>query len=61
MKVSIKDGVMFVELALARKPRPSKSEKSTVVASTSGFVPTEAVIDGLPVMISLNAVIRKAE
>ncbi len=40
-----------------RPPAPSKTGKSLVVASSTGFVPTTAVVNGKPVRISLNAIV----
>ena len=40
-------------------PTPSMSGKTLVVASTRGNVKTEAMIDGKPIVIGLNAYIWK--
>ncbi len=56
MKVEIKGDKLCIEIDL-QKPTPSASGKTLVVASTRGNVSTEAVIDGKPVTIGLNAYI----
>ena len=58
MNVQIKDGKLLIEIAMTA-PRPSASGKTLVVASTCGNVATTATIDGKPVIIGLNAYIRK--
>ena len=40
-------------------PQPSASGKTLVVASTHGNIETEVVIEGKPVIIGVNAYIRK--
>ncbi len=40
-------------------PTPSSSGKTLVVASTRGNKETDVMIDGKPVIIGLNAYIRK--
>ena len=40
-------------------PQPSKTGKTLVVASSHGNQPTTATIDGQPVVIGVNAYIRK--
>jgi hypothetical protein len=59
-KIITKDGksTLVIEIAM-ETPRDSASGKTFVVASTSGFVATTAVVNGKPVAISLNATIRK--
>lgn len=58
MKAEIKGKVLVVEIDL-ETPRPSASGKTLVVASSHGNVATTAVINGQPVVIGLNAYIRK--
>jgi len=57
MKVSIEKDELVIRIPL-QKPTPSKSGKTLVVATTGGFVQTEAKVDGKPVAVSLNATIR---
>lgn len=56
MTVEIKGDKLCIEIDL-QKPTPSASGKTLVVASTRGNVATEAIIDGKPVTIGLNAYI----
>ena len=57
MKVEIKGNKLFIEIDL-EKPTPSASGKTLVVASTRGNAVTEAMVDGKPVTIGLNAYIK---
>lgn len=57
MKATIKDNVLHIEIPL-HAPRPSATGKTLTVASTRGNQPTEARIDGKPVIIGLNAYIK---
>jgi len=57
MKTTIKDNVLHIEIPL-HAPRPSATGKTLTVASTRGNQPTEAKIDGKPVIIGLNAYIK---
>lgn len=57
MNVTIKDGKLVVEIPIS--PRTSKSGKSLVIASTGGNVPTTAEYDGQPVILGLNAYVKK--
>lgn len=41
-----------------QQPERSASGKSMVVASTRGFMVTQAIVNGKPVAINLNATIR---
>lgn len=58
MKVEIKDNTMIITIEI-EKPRLSASGKTYVVASTGGFRPSTAEVNGKPVSINLNAVIKK--
>ena len=60
MKVTIdeKSKKMTIEVDL-QTPAPSASGKTLVVASSRGNVQTDAKIEGKPVIIGLNAYIRK--
>lgn len=48
--------IIIIEL---QKPTPSASGKTLVVATTHGNVVTECIIDGKPVVVGLNAYIKK--
>jgi hypothetical protein len=56
MKTTIKGKTLFLEIPL-QKPTLSKTGKSHIVASTGGFKPTTAMIDGKPLKIAVNAII----
>jgi hypothetical protein len=57
MNVEIKDNKLHIEIDL-ETPTPSASGKTLVVASTHGNMVTNAMIDGKPVIIGLNAYIK---
>jgi len=57
MTAQIKDGKLIVEIPIS--PRTSKSGKSLVVASTGGNIPTTADYEGKPVIVGLNAYVKK--
>ncbi len=58
MNVSIKENKLCIEIDLD-KPTPSASGKTMVVATTHGNVATSAQVNGKPVIIGLNAYIKK--
>jgi hypothetical protein len=58
LKVEIKDNKLFIEIDL-EKPTPSSSGKTLVVATTHGNIVTSAEVDGKPVIIGLNAYIKR--
>jgi len=58
MKVEIKDNKLIIEIEM-NEPRPSASGKTLVVASSGGNQPTTAEVNGKPVIIGLNAYIKK--
>jgi hypothetical protein len=59
MKVTIEGGELVIRLPLHNPARPSVSGKTLVVASTRGNQRTEAVIDGQPVTVGVNAYIPR--
>ena len=59
MKVTIENGELVIRLPLNKPPVLSASGKTLVVASTRGNQRTNAVIDGQPVVIGVNAYIAK--
>jgi hypothetical protein len=58
LNVEIKDNKLFIEIDL-EKPTPSSSGKTLVVASTHGNTVTSAEVDGKPLIIGLNAYIKR--
>ena len=57
MKTTIKDNILLIEIPL-HNPRPSATGKTLTVASSKGNQPTEARIDGKPVIVGVNAYIK---
>ena len=53
MKVEIRDEKLIIELPISK--RPSKSGKTTIIASTNGNKPTDCIIDGKPLILGVNA------
>ena len=58
MKAEIKGKQLIITMDL-QTPAPSASGKTLVVASSRGCQPTAAVIDGKPVILGVNAFIKK--
>ena len=58
MEVKIDNGKLVIIIEL-QEPTPSASGKTLVVATTHGNVTTDCVIDGKPVVVGLNAYIKK--
>ena len=59
MQATIKDGKLIIEINLQTPPVPSASGKTLVVASTHGNQLTSLMIEGQPVVIGINAYIKK--
>jgi hypothetical protein len=57
MKATIKDNTLHIEIPL-HAPRPSSSGKTLSVASSNGNKPTEATVNGQPVIVGVNAYIK---
>jgi hypothetical protein len=58
MEVKIENGKLIISIDM-QSPSPSASGKTLVVATTHGNVTTDCVIDGKPVVVGLNAYIKK--
>jgi len=58
MDVKIEGNELVIRIPLQR-PQPSASGKTLVVASTRGNMKTDAMIDGKPITIGLNAYIPR--
>jgi len=58
MDVKIENGKLHITIDL-QEPTPSASGKTLVVATTHGNMPTQCMINGKPVVIGLNAYIKK--
>ena len=59
MKVSIQNGELVIRLPLNQPPVPSASGKTLVIASTRGNQRSDAVVDGQPVIVGVNAYIAR--
>jgi len=58
MKVEIKGKELIITVEM-QTPTPSASGKTLVIASSHGNQTTKAIIDGKPVIVGLNAYIKK--
>ena len=58
MKVEIKGNELVITVEM-QKPTPSASGKTLVDASSRGNQVTTAMVDGKPVVVGLNAYIKK--
>ena len=58
MKVTIENGELVIRLPL-EKPRPSKSGKTMVVATSGGNRETAAEVDGKRVTVGVNCYIKR--
>ena len=59
MKATIEGNELVIRLPLNKSPVPSASGKTLVIASTHGNRTTEAVIQGQPVIVGVNAYIQR--
>jgi len=59
VKVTVEKDELVIRLKLEPKPRPSKSGKTLLVASTGGYFISSATIGGKQVSVSVNATITK--
>ena len=59
MKVEIVKGNLVITIPVNNPLQPSKSGKTMLGASSGGNVVSEAVIEGKPVTIGLNAYIKR--
>lgn len=57
MHVEIKENRMVITIDLEKSPRPSKTGKTKVVATTGGFKISDAEIFGQKIAVSVNATI----
>ena len=58
MRVKVENGVLIMELPL-QSPRPSKSGKALIVASTAGFQKSGVELQGKEISVSVNAIVPK--
>ena len=59
MKVEIVNKTIVITLDIQDPPAPSKSGKTLVVASSQGNQASTAVVAGKPVIVGVNAYIRR--
>ncbi|HEY7425792.1 MAG TPA: hypothetical protein VH682_16300 [Gemmataceae bacterium] len=59
MKATIENGELVIRLPLNKTPVPSLSGKTLVIASAHGNQKTDAVVNGQPVVIGVNAYIAR--
>jgi hypothetical protein len=59
MKAKIENGKLIVEIDIETPPRPSASGKTLIVATSGGNQVTACQVDGVPVVIGLNAYIKR--
>ena len=59
MKAIIENGELVIRLPLNKTPLPSTSGKSLVIASSHGNQKTDAVLNGQPITIGVNAYIAR--
>jgi hypothetical protein len=59
VKATIEGDELVIRLPLNRSPVPSSSGKTLVIASTHGNRTTEAVVNGQPVIVGVNAYIQR--
>ena len=59
MQVELKNNKLIITIDVNAKPTPSASGKTLVVASSHGNQQTTVTIDGKPLIVGVNAYIRK--
>jgi len=59
LTAELKDSKLIITID-TQKPTPSASGKTLVVATSHGNMPTAIEIDGKPLIVGVNAYIRKA-
>jgi hypothetical protein len=57
MEVTQEDGMLVIRIPMVKQP--SKSLKSTVIATTGGNKPTPLMIDGQNLVVGVNAYIPR--
>lgn len=58
LTATIKNKQLVITIDLNDPPTPSKSGKTTVLASSNGNQPTTASFEGKPVIVGLNAYVK---
>lgn len=57
-QIVTENGQQFIVVKVAIEQRPSKTGKTTIVASSGGNMATSAIVDGKPVVVGFNAYIK---
>ncbi len=60
MKVTVEKGELVIRMPLRKDPKPSASGKTLVVATSGGNQKTEAMHNGMPITVGVNAYIKPA-
>lgn len=58
-RAEIKGKVLVIEVDIEGEPTPSATGKTMVVASSRGNQATKATVNGQPVIVGVNAYIRR--
>ena len=59
MQIELKNNKLIITIDINPKPVPSASGKTLVVASSHGNQQTTVMVDGKPLVVGVNAYIRK--
>lgn len=59
MQVTIEGNKLVIRIPLLEKPTKSKSGKTLLVATSGGNVVSDALVEGKPITVGLNAYISK--
>jgi hypothetical protein len=59
MNVKIENGELVIRIKMKDPPRPSKSGKTLLVATSGGIAKTDVTVDGKQLSIGLNAFVPK--
>lgn len=59
LSVKVEGKELVIRLPLNENPTPSKSGKTSVIASTHGNKVTEIEVNGKPVTVGVNAYIKR--
>ena len=59
MKVEVKGNELVITMPIVKPFKPSKSEKSDMVANSGGIVATNCIIDGRPLHVGVNAFLKR--
>jgi hypothetical protein len=58
LKAELKEGKLYIEIDI-QEPVPSKTGKTMTIASTRGNAVTQIIVHGQPLIIGLNAYIKR--